>query len=309
MSKCKERPADMTVAEHMDLDRLTPHPCICCGAKDWRSLYRHLVRCPACGYVRAARIDYTPEELDAFYTGSYFTGEGFRDYAEEEANYRAIFRRRLEYITSLVPGGRMFEIGCAYGFWLDTAREVFAVSGMDISADAVGEARRRFGLDVQSGDFLQADLPDESFEVICLWDTFEHVPHPEDLLAAIVRRLKPGGWLFMTVPDFGSLAARVQGRNWSSIHPPTHLHYFSRKTMERLLRRYPFEPIRFHADTVYLTLAWVLHQRSTESASRLIRKVAGAVRRIIPQRLQEKAGGWVTLGDVIFVSARKTKTE
>ena len=47
--------------------------------------------------------------------------------------------------------------------------------------------------------------------------------------------LKPGGRLFLTTGDIGSWVARIQGPRWRLIHPPTHLHYFSKATITRLL--------------------------------------------------------------------------
>jgi hypothetical protein len=47
--------------------------------------------------------------------------------------------------------------------------------------------------------------------------------------------LKPGGFLFLTTGDIGSLIARVKRERWRLFHPPTHLHYFSRSTIARLL--------------------------------------------------------------------------
>ena len=47
----------------------------------------------------------------------------------------------------------------------------------------------------------------------------------------------------MTTGDIGSLNARLGGRRWRLIHPPTHLHYFTRRSLLRLLDRHGFEPV------------------------------------------------------------------
>ena len=135
----------------------------------------------------------------------------------------------------------LFEIGCAYGFFLELARKEFAqVRGVDISEDAVRHARETLGVDAVKADFLD-DAAGNGFDVYCLWDTIEHLMEPDRVIAKIARVIRPRGLVAITTGDIGSALARIQGRRWRMIHPPTHLHYFSRATLERLLLRYGFE--------------------------------------------------------------------
>ena len=191
-----------------------------------------------------ADLDLPSEDLEGLYGGDYFHGAEYHDYVGEQALHERHFRTRLQRLLRYVPypsTKRLFEIGCAYGFFLNVARARFAsVAGIDISRDAAAHAAGTLGLTVCAGDYLEYDISDP-VDVICLWDTIEHLPQPHLYLERAAMHLTEGGVLALTTGDMGSLIARLRGARWRQIHPPTHLHYFSRDTLARLLRRYGFE--------------------------------------------------------------------
>ena len=220
-------------------------PCLVCGEALVPSRLPGLLRCPGCGFV-TADLELGDEELARLYGPDYFHGEEYADYVAEEASLKDNFRARLRTLLALVPDAAektLFEIGCAYGFFLDEARGTFkAVAGIDISEAAVGHARSALRLDARQGDYLAHALPGPR-DVFCMWDTIEHLRRPDLVVAKIAREIAPGGVLALTTGDIGSLNARWRGSRWRLIHPPTHLHYFSRRTLERLLQRHGFEVV------------------------------------------------------------------
>jgi SAM-dependent methyltransferase len=183
-------------------------------------------------------------ELERLYGRDYFHGQEYLDYVAEEESLRLNFRRRLATLRRLIPdlaGAELLEIGCAYGFFLDEVRgEVARASGIDISAEAVAFARAGRGVDARQGDYLAWAL-ERPVDVVALWDTVEHLRRPDLFIAKAARDLRPGGYLALTTGDIGSLNARLRGRRWRMIHPPSHLHYFSVGTLSRLLDRHGFE--------------------------------------------------------------------
>lgn len=199
------------------------------------ALYRELaiVRCPECDLVfYAGQI---PEA--GLYGNGYFAGGEYRDYPGDRRILERNFRAQIAFLRKTAPEGRLLEIGSAYGFFLELARSYWSVVGIDVSEEAVRYARETFGISVVLDDFLNlADQP-ESFDLICLWDTIEHLPHPVRTIEKAARWLKPGGSIVMTTGDIGSLNARWRKSRWRQIHPPTHLFYFSRKTLSRTVER------------------------------------------------------------------------
>jgi 2-polyprenyl-3-methyl-5-hydroxy-6-metoxy-1,4-benzoquinol methylase len=193
----------------------------------------------------SADVQLSHDELAKLYSHKYFAGEEYRDYVAERDLIERQFRARLARLRRFVPSPgskRLFEIGAAYGFFLSVARDVFErVEGIDIAADAAAMARESFGLPVASGDFLEHRI-DGAVDVVCLWDTIEHLARPDLYVEKAAAITTPGGVLALTTGDIGSAVARIRGARWRQIHPPTHLHYFSRATLTRLLERFGFRP-------------------------------------------------------------------
>jgi len=75
-----------------------------------------------------------------------------------------------------------------------------------------------------------------------LGDVIEHLPDPAGALDRIASLLRPGGVVYMALPNAGSAVARALGPRWWSVIP-THVQYFSRPSLFTLLRRRNFEPL------------------------------------------------------------------
>lgn len=226
---------------------MPPAACICCAetsAAPAKGL-PGLLRCGGCGHVWAD-LALSDDELAALYARDYFEGDEYLDYEMEAPALARNFRFRLRDLTRAVPSrGRLWEIGAAYGFFLQAARdEGFEASGCDISEHAAGIARDRFGLDVAAADYLSMPAPQIRHDAVCLWDTVEHLRDPHLYLAKAHAELREGGAIALSTGDIGSLNARLSGSRWRLIHPPTHLHYFTASSMATLLRRIGFRDVR-----------------------------------------------------------------
>jgi len=214
--------------------------CVCCGGKSYTPLYRSLISCRDCGHTWFPQIPETPD-LERIYEESYFHGEEYLDYGMERNGLERNFRQRLKVLLELHPaGGKLFEVGCSYGYFLNLAAKHFDVSGCDISEHAVERALGLLGPVVTRGDYLQLATQRQAVDVVCLWDTLEHLPQPDLVVAHAARHLKCGGTLALSTGDMGSFCARVRGSTWRLIHPPSHLHYFTRHSLSRLLIRCGF---------------------------------------------------------------------
>jgi SAM-dependent methyltransferase len=139
-----------------------------------------------------------------------------------------------------VRRGRLCDLGCWAGFLVSEAeRRGWRATGVEPSAFASRFARERLGLDVQQGTLESADLPSESFDALVLGDVIEHLPDPRHALRRIAALLAPGGVVYLALPDAGSRVARTLGSRWWSVLP-THVQYFTRASMARLLDREGF---------------------------------------------------------------------
>lgn len=215
--------------------------CLVCGGTLGPARLPGLLGCGDCGFKTAA-AGLEAGQLERLYGERYFLGEEYADYLAERRIIEKNFLRRLATLLPYVrepKASRLLEIGCAYGFFLSLACDVFSrVEGIDISKPAIDYATRA-GLTVRCGDFLVEEVRGP-IDVACLWDTIEHLARPDLYVAKLATLMGRGGVVAITTGDIDSLLARLRGRRWRQIHPPTHLHYFSRRTLQLLLERHGF---------------------------------------------------------------------
>ena len=274
--------------------------CLVCGQNAFEPHLEILLRCSGCGFV-TARLD-APVDARRLYEGDYFTGEEYLDYAADEAFFKRNFRKRLAEIRTRRPSGRLLEIGSAYGFFLDLARAHFETVGFEVNPEAVRHARDVLGLDVRADDFLGVDPASIGgpFDVVVMWDVIEHLDRPDRFMARIAEVSKPGTLLTITTSDISSRLARLRGRKWRMIHPPSHLHYFDRRTLPRLLAHHDFEVIDIHAVGVARSFHQIIYSMVALGlkASRLTR----LLQRIVPAAW----GFTLNTFDIMQVTAKKT---
>jgi len=257
-----------------------------------------IVRCPSCGHMQVApmppgedlRESYAEAESDA--------------YLDEAAGQRATARRVLEALEAHIRPGRLLDLGCWVGFLLDEAsRRGWQGTGVEPSEFASGFARAQLGLDVQTAELFDAELPLHEFDAVILGDVIEHLPDPGAALEELGRLLKPGGIVVLMLPDAGSRVARLLGRRWWSVIP-THVQYFTRGTIARLLRDQGFQPLVMTTQPKAFTMRYYLERIGgySPTLSRLL--VRSAVRLHLAERL------WAPdFRDRMLVLARRAGSE
>ena len=92
-------------------------------------------------------------------------------------------------------------------------------------------------------DFLKWNIKSVKYDIVCMWDTIEHLKRPDLFIKKINKVLKKDGLFALTTGDISSKIAKLRGKKWRLIHPPTHVHYFSRKTLVNLLTINDFEVV------------------------------------------------------------------
>jgi hypothetical protein len=274
--------------------------CSVCEGFNFETYYIGLVRCQLCKHV-FADLSLSDADLSQIYSRSYFFGEEYADYIADGPALRRNFAERLYLLDQFrdpSEHGKLLEVGCAYGFFLDEARGRYQdCFGVDINEDGIIYARNTFKLDVENVDFLDKDLPKSTY-ISCMWDTIEHLIDPHLYIERFAEISEPGSLIAITTADIDSLVARWRKDKWRQIHPPSHVHYFSIRTMELLLRRYGFEVIH---------TSHVGFQRSVDMALyRILALNAGrqGLYDLIPQFIKRRFF-YLNLFDIMCVVARK----
>jgi len=173
--------------------------------------------------------------MGSFYPQGYFSG-----YCSRSA--KITFKKRLDLIKNFKRSGMVLDFGCSSGGFLKFLSEHgFDVKGVDASDSAI-ELARRSGCDFCSNADLKAvSFPDRSFDVICLFETLEHLFEPDKILAEFRRIIKDDGVLVISVPNFGSIERHVLGRFWTGIDVPRHLFHFDKITLKDMVEAAGFK--------------------------------------------------------------------
>ena len=111
--------------------------------------------------------------------------------------------------------------------------------------------------------------------------------------------------MFFTTVDAESRVARIRGSRWRMLHLPTHLHFWGRTTLGHFLSRNGFETLAMRSAPVYRSLRGTCAVLSAVSPSAALRTAGRTIPAVLPSPLMNRAHGFVDLGDIVAVAARK----
>lgn len=253
-----------------------------------------IARCGNCGLTFVPRHNGNYEILNDY--ESYVDEE----YVREEKGRRRAATILLGRIESFSKKGRMLEIGCANGFFLDEARKNgWETVGVEPSRWARKYAEEKMGVAVASPVLEESTFEKESFDVVVMLDVIEHLESPRRTLVIINRILKKGGLLVVTTPDVDSFLSRFLRARWWGINH-YHLFYFSKKTIDDIFKRTGFNTLSHKSHIRIFTIRYWL-KRISSYLPRLISagKVSPWIQRLYKQNIR------ISLYDQIEVYAQK----
>ncbi len=207
--------------------------------------------CTSCGFMFTSP-QFEEAEYDTIYSR---IGTEARNRTVTGGAGAAATERRFRRLRELVAIHTAFDVpfldfGCGDG---DFLRVAGSNSGTGFE---IGEPGTRTGLNggkIFSGRFQNlagtSDIPWESQSFAVAFDVLEHLPALLREIALLRRVIRPGGYLFVTVPDTGSVMARTARGRWNMLLLE-HLWYFSQTTLDALLRRAGFLAIA-HSSVPY----------------------------------------------------------
>ncbi len=156
---------------------------------------------------------------------------------------RKLTRRReiIENYSGRLKGD-LLDIGCSTGIFLnEMAKSGWDVTGVEPISTAADQARKNYRLSVFEGTLQEIPLEENSFDVVTFWDVLEHTFSPLDQLKKTAQLLRPGGHLFLSVPNWKSPDRQLFGRHWHGYDPPRHLYVFADETLIEMLKEAGFD--------------------------------------------------------------------
>jgi SAM-dependent methyltransferase len=230
-------------------------------------LWFPIVQCDSCGTCFTnPRPD--PASMGQFYASSYPPHQVHHQQRKSWNPFGFLKKPRVEKRPVPWHGkGRLLDFGCGNGAYLRKMHELgWHVAGIDNSMRMVEHIRDEFGIAAYAGSLPHLELEPESFDVITMWHSLEHVNEPAAVLREARKLLTPGGKIYVATPNIDSLPFQWFGRHWFGLELPRHLTHFTPSSLLLMLQRCGFatEPIQFirHPDWLRATARRARHGRS-----------------------------------------------
>jgi 2-polyprenyl-3-methyl-5-hydroxy-6-metoxy-1,4-benzoquinol methylase len=219
----------------------TNSPCPVCEGSGFVAAFgavgKSFERCRGCGFVRMCN-GLAGEGLERFYHSDEASAAAAQ---QDHTTNLERFARILAAIERRREKGLFVDVGCSIGTSLVVARQRgWRVLGLELSAKAAATARSEHGLDVRECTLGDAGLAPGSVDAVLMHHTLEHVERPDEVLRQVFEVLAPGGVMYQSLPNHGSLKARLLGPHFGYGVTDEHLSHFSLRTLRRLVRRVGF---------------------------------------------------------------------
>jgi SAM-dependent methyltransferase len=210
-----------------------------------------IVECNNCGFIFAKQ---QPVEEGGKVIGEYYKGD---EVSAQYKRYSAVNSFLLNEINSKVPAkGSFLDVGCGYGYLLlHMMADGWKAYGSELSQLAVdfvnGKANREC---VFYGGLPELPIEKNSLDVVNMTNVLEHVPSPTRILLECKDLLRPGGFLFVRVPnmEFSFFFRRTQNAlkflglknlefSFIATPPPVHLHGFDQHSLKNIFEKTGYE--------------------------------------------------------------------
>ena len=153
------------------------------------------------------------------------------NYPKQILKGRKPFYKRfwVRYLKKIRPVGKLLDLGCGEGIFLEYAEQFYCSHGVDISEFAISIARKRCSsakFDVSNANNIC--LLNEKFDIIVCFDMLEHLTDPTVVLQKCGQLLNDNGLLIISVPNISSIGQRLKGEKWHGTYDPTHVSLLSK---------------------------------------------------------------------------------
>jgi len=149
---------------------------------------------------------------------------------------------------------RLLDIGCNEGRGLKIyKRNGFFVEGLELNKKAAAIAKAQ-GFTVHI-ELLEHFKPFKPYDVVVLSNVLEHSRNPKGMLSHVKRILSPGGYVWISCPNYLSWLRVVFGRFWINWHVPFHIVHFSPRTLKRVLDDSGFKIVKIRQKTPALWIS------------------------------------------------------
>ena len=240
--------------------------CVICGGSESKAVFeagvaqpKRVLQCLGCGLMYVDLED--PHKVHVpipVYGGRYWnSAEFWEGHVAKQVRQLEDYRKIFDALETRLPkGARILEVGCNIGVFMNWMEaQGYKVTGVEPEEHLVKYAQEHYRLNIIQSYLRDAPLEPGSFDVVLLLHVIEHMADPVGELDCMLRLMKENGILVVETPMYDSLVFRLLRHRERSISTPTHVFFYTRKTLRQLLEQRGFKVIR--VDRVGRTLsAW-----------------------------------------------------
>jgi SAM-dependent methyltransferase len=192
-----------------------------------------------------------PEDFDKIYPKNYyahvedgkipFLSDLLDQFLQNRKSiFKPIKQSIFPYFSILKNAEKVLDIGCGKGIFLDILKNAGKETyGLEPDTHALQILKNK-GHQAIAGDIFTATIEADSFDLVTMFQVFEHIENPALLIHEVYRILKPGGYFVFETPNSASKLAKNKNF-WRSLEFPRHLILHSPKSVENLLRKENFQ--------------------------------------------------------------------
>lgn len=192
----------------------------------------------------------TPAALKQLYDReAWFQGGekgGYADYDAQTEPSLAVVTELLSRFKAADKELAVLDIGCGYGNHLQLAADQgWKCFGIEPSEHARAIIKARHGDRITVVERAEDLLP-KRFDLVLMFEVIEHLADPYKLLFTLFGRdaIGPETLIVISTPNARSFDAIGNPAGWAYRHPPSHLVFYSAKSLHQLLTRLLFKDIR-----------------------------------------------------------------
>ncbi len=213
-------------------------------------------------------LRFTQDVPEANEIGRYYKSENYISHSETNKGLINWLYLRVRKFTlsskrnfiekaTRVKKGSILDIGSGAGAFLHHMKmNEWKTEGLEPDSQAIERARLEYGLNLRPSSHLFS-FQQHLFDVITMWHVLEHVQDLHAYISKIKNICKPGGKIFIAVPNYTSYDAEHYGSSWAAYDVPRHLYHFSPASMQELMKKHgctivKMQPMWF--DSFYVSL-------------------------------------------------------
>ena len=167
----------------------------------------------------------------------------------------------LKKIKPCLPlSGKLLDVGASFGVFMKAAKTMgYEVIGIEPSKWAANQVKKNTGDEIICGTLRDLREEEGDFDIITMWDVFEHLSDPVGELKEIWLRLKPGGVLVLSTMNMMSWFPKITKEAYPWILD-MHLYYFNPDTLTSMLNKSGFELVCQKSYRHYISIQYLLYK-------------------------------------------------